>query len=299
MSQGTAEEYVTCLRAAEILDVSVSTVKRMCDQQLLDSGRTSGGHRRISMQSISRWITLQRNQTDSQTRIFCESALEVGSAAELLLSHSTEQLVAFLVYLRAEGNDLIDVIDSVFLPALRHCETLCHEGEIPRYQYQQCAANLSGLLGYLQLRSTPLDGDAPLAVGGCMGPAKSDLISSCIRFCLHNTGCTSISLGARVAVGDLAEAARDYGASVVWMNCSYLSNVDDMIEMTQALSTQLLPSQLVILTGCANWGVHRRQLQCDLAADSLRELCDFVSQRIACQTPAPIAGGPFAGVAAA
>jgi excisionase family DNA binding protein len=294
MSQGTVEGYVTCLQAAEILDVSVSTVKRMCDQQLLDSGRTSGGHRRISMQSISRWITLQRNQTDSQARKFCQSALDPGSAAELLSSNSTEQLVAFLIYLRAEGHDLIEIVDTVFLPALRHCEALCQRGEIPRYRFHQCAANLASLMGYLHLKSTPLDADAPVAVGACVGPARSDLISSSIRFCLHNTGCVGVSLGSRVASGDLAQAAHDYQASVVWMNCSYVSNVDDVVEMTRALSERLSPSQLVILTGCGSWGVNRRQLQCDLAAESLRELCEFVSQRIACRTPAPIAGPSFA-----
>jgi excisionase family DNA binding protein len=47
-------KYLTTREAAELLQVSESTVRRLCEQKRLAEWRTPGGHRRIAKESVER-----------------------------------------------------------------------------------------------------------------------------------------------------------------------------------------------------------------------------------------------------
>lgn len=288
----TEAAYVNCLRAAEILNVSVSTIKRMCDQDLLDCARTSGGHRRISTQSLARWQTLQRSHADEVEQNYSDATLDVGCTLEMLLSSSADQLAAFVVYARANGLGVVELIDRLLFGALRYCVQQCELGQRPSYKIRQCIASIRSILGHLQLQQDRNAADAPVAIGGCVGPAKDDLTSTAIAVSLAEIGCRSFVLGSRISVDELASAALDHQASVVWMNCSSMTSTEEMIEDSIRLNQRLGEGPMVLLTGCGEFGSDRRKLQCDFSANSMQELSNFVNSRRDCLQPARLRPRP-------
>jgi len=296
MNQIDREEFVTCVQAAECLDVSVSTVKRMCDQQTLDCARTSGGHRRISMQSISRWLAVQKSQdSDFSERSFEHSSLDhspldTDLTLNRLLSGGMADLKGFLNYLQAEGWSIPRVLDEILLNALKECRCKCDFEEIPPYSMNQCIAALRDLIGYLLLTQGTPTSHAPIAVGGCVGPSRNDVESSAIALGLGAIGCRATSIGSRVDPGDIAAAAARHDAKIVWMNCSHVVDAEELQRFAQDLSGGLSESHLMLLTGGGSCQINRRCLPCDLACDSIVELTEFVTHRVL-RNSSPLIGG--------
>ena len=282
MNQRESQEFVTCVQAAELLCVSVSTVKRLCDQQTLDCSRTSGGHRRISMQSISRLIVLQKSQEVEHRRPDQEySVQDIDCTLDWLLSGSVNDLNGFLVYLQTQGWTIPRILDEVLLAALRSCQSLHYSEEIPPYGTNQCIAAVRDLIGYLRVRQGSPATGAPMAVGGCVGPARHDLNSSAIAVGLGAIGYRALSIGCRVHPNDIADVASLHRAKVVWMNCSHIVDADEIMQFTRQLSNEMIDSQLMLITGIGTSGPQRRHLPCDLASDSIMELTNFVVHRTA------------------
>lgn len=281
MNQRYKEEFVTCVRAAELMDVSVSTVKRLCDQQTLDCVRTSGGHRRISMQSIARWSVLQKAEDSAELPVHHDYSLsDIELTLERLLSGAMNELTSFLDYLKTQRWTIPRILDDVLLAALRNCHLLCDAESSPQYLANQCVSAIRDLIGYLMLHHHVIAADAPVAVGGCVGPARHDLHSGAIALGLRTIGYRAISIGSRVEPEDLVAAGLRHGASIVWMNCSHVADADEIQRLACDLSGGLSASQLMLLTGSGSSGrLNRRLLPCDLASDSIVELTDFVAHR--------------------
>ena len=51
-----SEETLSTVKAARLLEVGASTVKRWADEGLLPCVRTAGGHRRFARQELERWL---------------------------------------------------------------------------------------------------------------------------------------------------------------------------------------------------------------------------------------------------
>lgn len=94
------ESYVSTFHAAQMLGVSVGTVKKMVEKNVLDAWKTGGGHRRISQHSIDTY----RRQTFSETEpwagtpkasariLFLDNDLETLQAARLAMERSSKMV---------------------------------------------------------------------------------------------------------------------------------------------------------------------------------------------------------------
>lgn len=59
--------FFTTAEASKILNVSVSTIQKWVEMELLDSWKTPGGHRRITAESIRNLTQVHKNQINGDT----------------------------------------------------------------------------------------------------------------------------------------------------------------------------------------------------------------------------------------
>ena len=98
-------EHYTTLEVASMLGLAVRSVQLMVDRQELEAWKTPGGHRRISRESVERWIQTRASGGTKAPRMPAEPASPATAAAEaahprvLLIEDSVhfQNLVALLV----------------------------------------------------------------------------------------------------------------------------------------------------------------------------------------------------------
>lgn len=93
-----AVAYLSTIEVAQLLGLAVRSVQLMVDRGELQAWRTSGGHRRISRDSVTQWLSSRQDQTsvraDPGTRDSLERPYQV-----LLIEDSAhfQNLVALLI----------------------------------------------------------------------------------------------------------------------------------------------------------------------------------------------------------
>lgn len=96
------EEHCTTLQVARMLGMAVRSVQMMVDRGLLEGWKTPGGHRRIALSSVQRWLDTHRpgSLVDAAAPPAADAAPVARAAPRLLLiedSSHFQSLIALLV----------------------------------------------------------------------------------------------------------------------------------------------------------------------------------------------------------
>ena len=113
--QSTARVSVST--AARMLNVSASTVQRLCNRGLLEFESTQGGHRRIPIRQIATLIERLRGRTPDE---FFSSTTEltVQRVGELLLHGAEHELLKWLRHSEKDPQGLANKLETIFHAAV-------------------------------------------------------------------------------------------------------------------------------------------------------------------------------------
>jgi len=238
MHGGEDTQYISTMRAANALGVSISTVKRWVDDGILPAHRTAGGHRkmlRAEVLALARQGELpHRDLTGLSAASFGNQPLDLQSISAALLAavlrgDSTE--VSALIGRAYHSGVAIETLsDQVIAPVMMQ---VGHDWETARIEVwhehrgtQLAAAALYELKDELAARA---ERKRPVAVGGTPEGDPYLLATLLAQIVLLDAGWEAVNLGPNTPLASLTSAMRELRPRLIWLSVSYLEKSVDFL----------------------------------------------------------------------
>lgn len=229
-------QLVSPAQVARAIGVSESSLKRWCDEGRLTATRTAGGHRRIAVDAVVRFVrnsghrlvdpdilglpaTGGRGQrTIHRQRRILMDAFRDGHADAATRS---------LLDLYLAGVPLAAVFDDVVRPVLAEIGESWADGELEVYEERRGVEFLTHTMFELGRIMRQPDGPAaPLAVGGTLRDDPYTLAPQMVNLTLRECGYRSMYLGCGLPLETFPRAARNERPDLVWV-CLSAAGLDE------------------------------------------------------------------------
>ena len=253
---------LTTTRAAELLQVHESTVKRWCNDGTLSVSKTPGGHRRIELANLldfakQQSITLPLQAFPSfEEDVWrsVERCVEEGDFSEVialmirwLSSHEPQMIEPLWLYMSQHAAlSAEDIMDHCVQPLMFYIGREWEAGRIDigeEHLYTQIIVDaLHTLRQQRRLLGESATRFAPRALVGCAEGEQHQIGALCVRILLESLGWDVLYLGANVPIEAYARAQRRYKASLVCISFVPPRMKADAMRCVRVLSDMYQPA---------------------------------------------------------
>lgn len=287
---GRAAELIDKLfspkQVARALGVSESSLKRWCDRGLIDTRRTGGGHRRISLREVYRFLRQHDHDLVEPELLGLPAARGTGPRCVVrardhllqALQRGEEQACRDLVLdLYLSGFSIRQICDDVLTEVMRCVGQLWQAGRMQVYQERLGCEIFVRVLDDLrevipQQRST-----APTAIGAAPDADPYVLPSRMVELALRESGWHAVALGGSLPFDTLLEAVREKKPRLLWLSVSTVAS-DARFLADYAVFCAQLPGEIVVVVGgrALTEPMRRRMPGCN-CCDNLQQLVDYAA----------------------
>jgi methanogenic corrinoid protein MtbC1 len=223
-------------QAAKAIGVSESSLKRWCDQGLIETIRTVGGHRKLPISNLIRFVR-ERDKPIIRGEIL---GLSLGKSAEIGLDRGWTTLaeallngdealarqVIFEFYLAKDS--ISEICDEVICKAFRE---IGHRWEVQTaevYQERRSCEIVQRIL--FELRRTQSDPDACwTACGGTFEGDEYCLPTTMVELVLRDAGWNATSLGSSIPAESMTKAILATSPKMFWVCASYIRDIEKFV----------------------------------------------------------------------
>jgi excisionase family DNA binding protein len=273
-------------QVARALAVSESSLKRWCDQGLLPSSKTSGGHRRLAIDGVLRFVQESGRQLAHPELLGLPARTGTGkrtlSAAQndlfssLLAGDETScRQIVFDAHLSAVP--LSRVFDEVVAPAFHRIGEAWSCGEAQVYQERRAVETMVRVLYELGQSLHPPAAGTPLAIGGTPRSDPYSLATGMVELVLRQKGWVAQSLGSHLPLDTLAAAIEHMRPRLFWLSVSYLDDEARFLREYAEFHQRVQAQVLVVVGGKALNEKLRCQMRYACYCDNLQHLEGFAS----------------------
>jgi len=278
---------LTPKKVALAIGVSESSMKRWCDQGLIETTRTSGGHRRLLKPSVIEFIREQKYRLlDPQSIGLPEST----SAVEIPVQDASQQLHEHL--LRADlhgsrtlivgqylaGRSFGQLFDEIIAPAFAKIGDKWECGDIEVYHERRACEICLTVLREMRDLVPEADSSAPLAIGGAPENDPYEMPSIMVDLVLKQKGWRTVTLGSRIPMQSFTHAVGEFKPNLVWFSVSHLENAERFLAEYQSFNQSLAPAIWVVVGGRALQDQIRRQMSFSAYCDNMQQLESFATK---------------------
>ena len=249
---------VSVSAAARMLNVSASTVQRLCNRGLLEYESTQGGHRRIPMREVATLIERLRGKS-ADGFLTSTSELTVQRVSELLLHGAQHELLEWLKHSEKDPPGLVNKLEHVFHAAIIELDARFMSSQLRSHEIWLAINTARVVLERLAVQIEVSTSSPIKAVGGSVGE-HGELGTYYVEVGLRLCGMQAVGLGAELTVSALADAARHMDAQLVWVGHTHIASGSETIAWHWRLSQQLPEHVRVLIGGGALSPSIRRQL---------------------------------------
>ncbi|TWT94057.1 hypothetical protein Pla108_37690 [Botrimarina colliarenosi] len=227
------QELLSPKQVATSIGVSESSLKRWCDQGVIATERTPGGHRRIQVGAVIRFLREQRRSLVRPEVL----GLPVGAGQvirsqdkanealfDALKAGNHEQARRLFIDLYVAGMSVVQLGDQVVAPALHRLGDSWQCGQIEVYQEHRACEILSRALYELRLMLPPPSPSAPIAIGGTPPGDDYRLPTLMVELVLADEGWNAVSLGSNLPFGTMAAAAVQHRPDLFWLSSTHVAD---------------------------------------------------------------------------
>lgn len=245
MRNSEVSPYLSTPQAAEVLGVSVSTVKRWVDDGVLPAQRTAGGHRKLlraEVLDLVRRGALPRGDLAAANRASphprrTEPETAAGALLEALLRGGAAEAQGVLRHARDSGMAMEIIADQVVAPAMFRVGEEWRAGRLDVWREhratQLCVAALYPWKAEFGARA---GGDhRPIAIGGAPEGDPYLLASLLAQLALLESGWEAVNLGPNTPLPSLANALRELRPRLLWLSVSYVEDLPKFLSGYQEL----------------------------------------------------------------
>jgi len=284
MKSGAAVELVSPKQVARAIGVSESSLKRWCDQGLLKTVRTAGGHRKMPIAEAVRFIREHQHPLVSPEVLglppvsqHAERGLASGRPrfVEALLA-GDELLARQIVFDRyLAQHPLSDICDDVMAAAFHEIgeRWACHAADV--YQERRgCEISLRILFDIRKVQRSP-DRDWMAAGGTCEGDQYM-LPSAMAEVVLREVGFHAVSLGTSIPFPSLIRAIHETQPRLFWLSVSHIrEGLEFVVEFARLSQACVDAGTALVVGGRALTEELRQQMTYSAFGDTMRHLERF------------------------
>jgi excisionase family DNA binding protein len=284
-------------QVARAIGVSESSLKRWCDQGLIHTVRTAGGHRRLMLPDVLEFIKSQGRDlvepeviglpalTRAGVRTLERARQDLINALVAGNETASRQIVFDLIF--AEHR-LCDICDEVIGDAFHEVGDLWDCGTVEVYQERRACEIIVRVM--LELRQFYRDPStrAPLAVGAAPAGDPYTLPTTMAELVLRENGWRAVSLGSNLPFNTLAAAVRDQHPQLFWLSVSSIDNEDEFVTgFNEFVEQARQMGTAVLIGGRALTEPIRKRLNFTSFCDRMRNLEEFAQTYRRGASPSP------------
>ncbi len=241
-------------QVARAIGVSESSLKRWCDQGLIETVRTAGGHRKMAIAEVLRFLREHDHELGSPEILGLPPAGERAAAGlvrgrsrlvDALLAGDEPFARQIVIGLYLAKHPLSVIFDDVIAAAFHEigARWVCDRVEV--YQERRGCEIAQRILGELrQLQRTPET--SGLATGGTIEGDWHALPSAMADLVLRESGFRQAALGTSIPFPSLVKAVEQTKPKLFWLSVSHIRPDLDFIAefavLSQACSAAERPS---------------------------------------------------------
>lgn len=273
-------------QVALALGVSESTVKRWVDNGRLLAVKTLGGHRKLPLPGVVRFIRETGHLIERPEAIGLVAKTARSKPEELrdalygCLVEGDEVGVRSLVLgLYEHGGSIADLGDKLVSPVFRRIGDAWSTGELQvHHERLSCTAMLAALYELRQLSPTP-SADAPLALCASPHPDFAETPLRLVELTLLSHGWRTCMAGAGLPIDQIHAAIRAHRPRLVCLSATHVEDVPAFVEqVNQTLAEDLDKNVSLVIGGHAVEDQPEGSLKCDRVARRLADLEVFLEE---------------------
>jgi len=250
-------DLVSPKQVARAIGVSESSLKRWCDQGLIETVRTAGGHRKMTIAEVLRYVREQDHNLVSPQILGLPPVSEHASTG---LTHGGPRLadallvgdellarqIVFDLYLAK--HTLSVLFDEVIAAAFREIgdRWACHDAEV--YQERRACDIAQRILFDLR-RVQRVPERKWLATGGTIEGDLYSLPSAMAELVLRDCGFHATSLGTSIPFAWLVKAVQETKPKLFWLSVSHIREELDFVSEFAALSQACVAADTALVVG--------------------------------------------------
>jgi excisionase family DNA binding protein len=282
----TATALISPRQAARAIGVSESSLKRWCDQGLIASSKTAGGHRKLPVAAVTEFLRAKslavvRPEVLGLPRLLADRPraveLQCDAFYQALVAGDEETSRRILLDLHLSGERVSRIGDALVAPTLARIGSQWECQAIDAYQERLASRICLRLLDELRSHIPAAGERAPLAIGGTPDGDLYMLPTSLIEVTLQQAGWRAQSLGSRLPFESLSAAVRDLRPQLFWLSVSHIDDEATFLEGYHKFYEQHRHEVAIVVGGRALSESIRRKMQYAAFGDSLAHLESFAA----------------------
>lgn len=282
------ETQLSPKQVAEALGVSESSMKRWCDKGIIETQRTPGGHRRISLPSIVKFIRdgdipIVKPDLLGLPKEVTRKKTDIDSAADRMcdtLVEGEEDLFrSFGWALYAHGTPLHEIFDRGLAEAFRRIgdKWECHDVDV--YQERRGTEITLRFLREIRSLQPKPDAHAPLAIGATL---EHDIYNIPLAMCeliLREHGWRAEQFGNNLPAQSIVNAIERERPRLVFISVSHIMDQQKFIADFKAVSEKCQSKAIALVVGGREMHKEvRRHLVYTAYSDNMAQLASFSRQ---------------------
>jgi len=276
------KKLISPKQVARAIGVSESTLKRWCDRGLISMTKTVGGHRRMELDAVVRFLRdsghaivepelLGLPAAVGQTGWTLNRACERITSALVAGEESVVRQVVFDLLLA--GHTVTAIFDDVLAPVMHQIGEKWVCGEAAVYQERRACEICMRILHELRTTTPNTREKAPIALGATLEHDIYTIPVTMGEVVLRNVGWQATSLGPNLPADTLIKSIREARPRLFWVSVSFIANETSFITAVNSLfETADATGTALAIGGQALTQSVRKQVQYSTFCESLRDL---------------------------
>ncbi len=265
-------------------------MKRWCDRGIIPTFRTSGGHRRISLEALQSFLSESERRLEDPGVLGLPDLIRSRSPSipgskhpdqkrfrEALAAGDEPTCRAIVQQRKQEGLSAFEVAEHLITDAMSGIGEAWQHDLVDVYQERVGCSICSRLINELSADIPEPAAGAPIAIGGAPSGDPYELPTMMVALALRESGWRAISLGSNIPMRSFIQAAHDYEAALVWMSLSVIDNASLFIAAQNDLANSLDDDVVLVVGGRGLCDQTRPKLLYTAHCDSLHHLVEFAT----------------------
>lgn len=252
------KQVLTPKQVAQAIGVSEASVKRWTDKGMFAATRTAGGHRRLTVAGVVRYLRASGHELVRPEILGLpaasgrgEQSLERAAPAfrEALEAGDGDAVwrMAFDLYLA--GHTTCEICDKLIARAFHEIGDRWQHGHTEIYKERRAGEICKTTLVNLQSILPSVEDDAPVAIGATLGNDPYFIPTTMVALVLREVGWRADSYGVGLPVETFIAASRDVQPRLLWVSSCYIDSPEAFLKNFAALQQEAAARGVPIVVG--------------------------------------------------
>ncbi len=284
------EQVLTPRQVAVAIGVSEASLKRWCDKGLVEATRTVGGHRRLPIAGVLRFLQDRGQPLVKPEILGLPSATGTGEHSierarerfqEALEQGDLERVRRTIFDLFLAKFTACEIGDRVISPTFEQLGEKWRHGELEIFKERRACELCMRALNELRTGIPEPGENAPIAIGGSLEQDVYTLPTTLVELTLREIGFNAQSFGVGLPAETIGEAVKELKPAIVWVSISHVQDMSKVISGARQLHEVATEcgASLVIGGRAATYDL-RSQLVFSAHCDTLAHMETFAQSKI-------------------